>query len=605
MTQAQRKEREWIIRQLRPFARWHVLSFLCISVGSGIALADPLIMKWLIDQILPARQWRLLPVAAACFFATYVAQLTLFWASTLATFRAVQRMVFRIRINLLEHIQRLAADYHERTAVGDILFRLEQDVEQVGELGGDIVPNALRLVLMTVLVLGAMVWLNWKLTCLILPLLPVFVVVHQRYQNVLQVCSEAVQEHSGKRSALLQELLAAVLQIQLLGRERTQARRFAKVAATAFRAGVQREWSAMRFSMATMIVVVLGITVILAYGGREVMLGTFTIGGLVAFYSYLGGLFAPLSGAVELYSRLHRVSASIRRILDIELAIPTVQNRPGAQPLLKAVRGTISFREVSFAYATGATALDAINIEVRPGDRIAIVGPSGSGKSTMAKVVARLYEIDHGVILLDGTDIRDIELQSFRSTISLVPQDPLLFCGSLRENLLLGNPHAGLAELEEAARIAQLTPLIMAREEGWDQQLSYSGKGLSGGERQRVALARALLQHRPILILDEATSALDAPTEAMVLHALKDSFPSKTILIISHREAVARWADRVIVLHEGKVLEEGAHSDLNREGRLYYRLWRQHASGEAMSGYLETARKEHDTEETLCIDPRN
>jgi ABC-type multidrug transport system fused ATPase/permease subunit len=591
MTPAHRTEREWIIRQLRPFARLHVFSFLCISVGSGTALADPLIMKWLIDKILPARQWHLLPIAAGCFFAAYLLQLALFWTATLATFRAVQRMILRIRIDLLEHLQQLAADYHEQTAVGDLLFRMEQDVEQVGELGGDIVPNALRLVLMTILVFGAMVWLNWRLTCLILPLMPVFLIVHQRYENALQVCSEAVQEHSGKRSALLQEVLAAVLQIQLLGRERAQLRRFAKAAATAFRSGLQRELSAMRFSMATMVVVVFGITVILAYGGREVMLGTFTIGGLVAFYSYLAGLFGPLGGAVELYSRLHRVSASIRRILEIEHAIPTVQNRPGARPLPKTVRGAISLREVTFGYATGATALDGINIEVMPGDRIAIVGPSGSGKSTIAKLATRLYEIDHGAILLDGTDIRDIELRSLRSAISLVPQDPLLFCGSLRENLLLGNPQAGLAELEEAANIAQLMPLIRAREDGWDQQLSYSGKGLSGGERQRVALARAILQHRPILILDEATSALDAPTEAAFLRALKDSFPSRTTLIISHREAVARWADRVIVLNEGRVLEQGDHTELNREGKLYYRLWRQHSPEEAISGYLGSAMK--------------
>ena len=589
MVHADRKEEyQWLIRQMRPFARLHVVSFLCIAVGSTMALLEPLIMKWLIDNILPAKQWRLLPVAAGCFFAAYLMEVALFWIAGLATFRAVQKMVFRIRIRLLEHLQRLAADYHERTPVGDTLFRLEQDVERVGELGADIVPNSLRLVLMTVLVLGAMIFLNWKLTCLILPLMPVFVLVHRRYQNVLHVCSEAVQEHSGRRSALLQEILAAVLQIQLLGRERTQARQFARAAATAFRADMQRELSAMRFSVATMVVVIFGMTFILAYGGRQVMLGALTIGGLVAFYSYLAGLFGPLSGAVELYSRVHRVGASIRRILEIECRVPAVQNRPWAQPLSEEARGAISLRDVSFSYSRDTAALNGVNIEVKPGDRIAIVGPSGSGKSTIAKLIARLYDADHGLILLDGTDIRDIELRSLRSAISLVPQDPVLFRGSLRENVLLGNLQAGPIELEQAARIAQLMPLIEAREKGWCQTLNGSGQGLSGGERQRVALARALLQRRPILILDEATSALDAPTEAAFLRALKDSFPSKTIMIISHREAVARWADRVIVLHQGKLIEQGAHVELNREGKLYYRLWREHAEGEAKPGHRES-----------------
>ena len=580
---AEHQERDWLFRQLRPFARLHVLSFLCISVGSGVALIDPLIMKWLIDKVLPSRQWHLLLIAVVFFFAAYIVEIGLFWIANLTTFGAVHRMVLHIRIGLLEHLQQQAADYHEHTPVGETLYRVEQDVERVGELGGDIVPNALRLVLMTILVLGAMVYLNWKLTCLVLPLIPVFFVVHQRYQNALQVRSEVVQENCGKRSAVLHEILSASLQIQLLGSERTQTRRFTNVAATAFRSGMQRELSAMRFSVASMIVVVFGISSILGYGGRQVMLGTFTVGGLVAFYSYLAGLFAPLSGAVEIYSRLHRVRASIQRIREIECRVPAVQSRSGARALPEIIRGIINLRDVSFSYPSGAMALSDISVEVKPGERIAIVGPSGGGKSTITKLIARLYEVDQGGIFVDGIDIRDIKLRSLRSAISLVPQDPLLFGATLRENLLLGNPRADLADLEHAATVAQLLPLINARPERWNQVLSCSGKGLSGGERQRVALARALLQCRPILMLDEATSALDAPTEAAFLHALKDVSPSTTILIISHREAVARWADRVLVIDDGKLMEQGTHAELSRDGGLYDRLWREHGATEAIS----------------------
>lgn len=591
MERDNRKECAWIIRELRPFASLQVVSFFCISLASTLGLANPLIMKWLIDRILPNKNWRLLPVASGCFFAAYAGQMALSWAANLATFQSTQRMMLNIRIKLLEHLQRLTASYHEKALVGDVLFRLEQDVDQVGELGGDLAPNLLRLVLSTVLVIGAMIWLNWRLTCVVLPLMPIFVVLHHHYQKALQVRAEAVQEHSGKRSALLQEQLPALLQIQLLGRERAQLKKFADAAVTAVRSCVEREYSAMQFSMATMTVVIFGMTVILAWGGGEVVRGTFTIGGLVAFYGYLAGLFGPLGSAVDLYSRTQRVGASIRRILEIQNLKPGVADRPDARRLAQRAHGEISFHGVSYAYSAGTTALAGINIQVNSGDRVAIVGPSGGGKSTIAKLAARYYEPDQGYILLDGFDVREIEVRSLRSAISFVPQEPMLFYGSLRENLLMGNPHARSAELEEAARISQLTSVIRSHKGGWEQQLGYSGKNLSGGEKQRVALARALLQDRPILILDEATSALDAPTEAAFLRALKESFPATTVLIISHRDAVSRWADYTIVLNEGRIVEQGTHSDLNREGKFYYKLWQRDAEVELVKRYVTAESK--------------
>ena len=570
MSKRSQKEQKWLIRQLEPFQRFHIISFVFIAIASLTALLNPLIMRWLIDEVLPRKQWQLLPVAALAFFTAYLIQIASYWIAALETFRAVQRMMFSIRVKLLDQLQRLSADYHDRTSSGDTLFRLEQDVEQLGELCGDIIPSSARMLLMVFLSFGAMLFLNTKLTCLVLPLVPIFVFVHHHYQSTLLSRAESVQHLSGKRSALLHELLPAIVQVQLLGRERRQTRRFAQIAATASRAAMQRELTAMRFSVASVAIVISGMTLILGYGGREVMIGALTIGGLVAFYSYLASMFGPLSGAVQLYSRFQRVMASIRRIREIEDCFPSVRSEPGSQLLPERVLGKISFRHIWFSYDLSAAALNDLTLDVEPGERIAIVGPTGSGKSTIGKLLVRMYEAKRGSILVDGWDVRDLELKSLRSAVALVPQSPILFSGSIRENLLLGKLNASPSQLQRVLAIVQLA----SSSDVADRLLNSVCEQLSGGEKQRVSLARALLQGRPIMVLDEATSALDPRTEDSFLQALKEHYRSTTILAISHREATAKWADRVVVINSGTINEQGTHDQLMRDSQSYRHLWR-------------------------------
>jgi len=571
MDGARRQDRAWLIRQMQS-SRWlYLTGFGCIAASCITALLNPLVLKWLIDDVLPDRQWRLLAVCIGCFFILYVLQIATFWAANLATTRAVQRMVFHIRTELLEHLGTLAADYYERTSAGDILFRLEQDVEQIGELCIDIVPNAVRMILMMLLALGAMLFLNPILSCIVIPLIPTFVFLHRRFEPQLQQASSVVQELSGKRSTLLHELVPGITQLQLLGRERHQTRRFARAAAEVARATMSREIAAMRFSVATMMVVVLATVAILGYGSYEVMLGAFTVGALVAFYSYLASLFGPLSVAIQLYSRLHRVLASARRICEIEQSVPSVRD-PAVPSLMAAeIQGAIRLNDVWFTYADGSPALSGVSFTVAPGDHVAIVGPTGSGKSTIAKLLVRLYESGRGAITIDDTDIRTVAVKDLRSKIAFIPQHPVLFRGTVRENLLLVRPDATLRELSHALEIAQLARISRAN------VLECPCGQLSGGEKQRVALARALLQQRSILMMDEATSALDPSSEAALLDALAESFPHKTILAISHREAVTRWATQVLVISAGKVAAQGSYSKLIRENPFYRSLWLQDA----------------------------
>jgi ABC-type bacteriocin/lantibiotic exporter with double-glycine peptidase domain len=569
MIQPDRREQNWLLRQVHPDRWLHILSFAFIVVASITSLLAPLIMKWLIDNVLPARAWRLLPAAAACFFLAYSLQIGSYWVSSLITFRAVQRMTFRIRVNLLEHLQRLSADYHDRTSAGETLFRLEQDVEQIGDLCGDIIPNSIRALLMTLFSFGAMLFLNKILACLIFPLIPVFLCLSRHYQDTLQEHCQSVLDLSGKRSSFLHECVPAVMQIQLLGRERTQSRKFAQLAAAASRGAMQRELAAMRFGVASILIIILATVLILGYGAWQVMIGVFTVGGLVAFYGYLASLFGPLSGVVQLYPRFHRVLASINRVRLIEETVPSVRNAPGARPYPHKLNGKISFQDVWFSYFPGASVLNGINLNVEPGQRVAIVGKTGSGKSTLAKLLLRMYELERGTISVDDMNIREVDLTAVRSQIALVPQEPVLFSGSLRDNLLLGDLRATTAKLVELVETMQLATGNEAV-----AMLDCPCGGMSGGEKQRVALARALLQCRPILVLDEATSALDPHTEDLLLRTLRESYPSLTILAITHRQAVTMWSDQVFLMEAGRICEQGHHGQLLQNSLSYRQLWR-------------------------------
>ncbi len=545
-------------------------------------LLDPLLIKWLIDRILPKKDFRLLLFAAAGFFGIYVCRLAFSGFAGVVSFRTVQKLVFRIRLSILEQMNRLSADYHESTPVGEKMYRMEQDVDQVAELGSSLVPYVLQTAFNSVFVIVAMFVLDFKLTCVVLPLMPLFLAFRKYFESHLRQASDLAQQESSRESSFLQEHLASVIQIQLMHQEGAQTRGFLERAATRVKALNERNVVESLFRTCYMAVIALGTIAILGYGGYRVFVGALTVGGLVAFYSYLGRLFDPLNAAVDIYSRFNRLSTSIRRILEVIGMTPSVSERAGAVHFASQTGGCVEMEDISFSYGNGPPVLTGLDLKVEAGEKVALVGVSGSGKSTVTKLIARLYDVNHGAVYVDGIDVRDVSLKSLRRRVCYVMQDAVLFDRTLKENLLLGGPSATNEGLGRAVEIAELSELLNRLPRGWDTPIGPRGNALSGGERQRLALARAVLQDPCLLLLDESTSALDVPSERRVFANLIRHFPRQTIVFISHRLSSLRWVDRIVVLNQGVIEEQGTHDQLVRTGGLYAYL---HQTSVAIVGH--------------------
>jgi ABC-type multidrug transport system fused ATPase/permease subunit len=442
-------------------------------------------------------------------------------------------------------------------------------------------------------ILGSMVLItmgcvNWRLTLIVVPLLPVFYLLQRKYSTRLKRAADKVQNQSGKLSGFLQEHLVGMLQLQLLNRTGTQTRKFARIAADAARYQIHQRATEMSFGIGSVSVIVLGMGLILGYGGFEVTRKALTVGGLVAFYGYIFRLFAPVSIAIDLQSRLQRVGASIRRIMELADTSPPLTVSTNRLPAQLDAISDLEFKSVRFGYEDSRPVLRDMSFRISTGETVAIVGMNGSGKSTIGLLATRLYEPESGSILLGGRDIREISPRSLRSIVTLVPQDPILFDETIRGNLLYGNPQATNQDLDTVAALTQLNEVLQRVPGGFDEPLGPLGGRLSGGEKKRLALARTLLQEPNLLILDEITSALDEPAAASILQGLDWFRKTRTLIIISHRPATILWADRILVVGEGAAVDTGKHDELIRRCPLYQRIWRSQENVYSRIAHIES-----------------
>jgi ABC-type bacteriocin/lantibiotic exporter with double-glycine peptidase domain len=424
-----------------------------------------------------------------------------------------------------------------------------------------------------------MLTLNVAMTLSVLPLLPVFYLVRWKFRPLMQTRAKDAQAGVGRTTGRIAEHLGAVPQLHLLGAEQS---RLAD-SVNAWLNVVNAQWSQRRtevaFSLSISSVLALAILLVLGIGSQKVSVGALTLGTIVAFYAYVTRIFEPISTAMEFYARSERVLASARRVREIMSEEPTVPDSGGASLTFPRLRHGIVVRGLSFKYTPERFALKDIDLEISPGETVAIIGPSGSGKSTLARLCVRLADPTSGSILVGGRPAPSYTLRALREIICYVPQSPVLFRGTIRENLLLAKPSATQRELDTVIDVAQLKLTLQRLSRGLDHTLVAGATGLSGGEQQRLAIARALLRPSAVLILDEASSALDLPTEMALLEGLRQHRRDMTLVVISHRVKSLAWVDRFVLLESGSISAEGDHSRMWSGSRLYRALVESEAPG--------------------------
>jgi ABC-type multidrug transport system fused ATPase/permease subunit len=563
----------WLGRQLRPV--WiRVLCSVVLAVSGGmLSTLDPLLMRRLIDYQLPHRQFAgalvLVLAIAGCLLGSVMA---LLWSLSV-NFDVEQETAQKLRIAILEQLNRLSADFHENTPAGDNMTRLGVDVDQISQLASEIVSSTVRAGVFLLSNLGVMLYLNASMTLAIAPTLLLFSWTQVRFSSSMRKRADIAQQETGRASSVLYEYVSALPQIQLLCAEKVALTNAVSVWSRMLRARRSQKSAELVYAGTVNGAFILATFLVLGLGSYQFLRGALTIGALVAFYAYQTRVFQPVSVATDLYSRLQRVGASIRRVravLESESLVPDygkIVTPPG-----KISQG-ISLDKVQYSYGTGRIALCDVSLHIGAGESLAIVGPSGSGKSTLARLLVRLSDPQFGNLTLDGYPMREYSLAALRQTICYVPQRPILFDGSVRENLLYANPNATTDELLCVADVAQFRCVLDRLPQGLDTNLGPLGHSLSGGELQRLALARALLRKAPVLVLDESTSALDVPTEQVILRSIVDYCADSTLIIITHRLASITWMRRIVVLDHGQVIATGHHRFLQKTSPLYGRMY--------------------------------
>jgi ABC-type multidrug transport system fused ATPase/permease subunit len=581
-----------LLRSLvRPY-RAHLFLILCaMLVQTLMSLAAPWPLKIVLDNVVGSHKlpsWlddvlkpvlagsSKMEIAAAAAIMVVVIALVGALASYIANYytESVGQWVANdLRMRTYHHLERLSLGYFDSHQTGALLSTITTDIQTIQGFASS---STLSIVvdLLTILgMLGIMFWLNWDFTLIVVAVTPFMLVMASRFKNVVKKATHEVRKQQSNMVAVVQQGLESMRVVKAFGRQDLEQQELATVSRATLDAALKARRVKALLSPMVAIIVSLCTAVVLWRGSSLILAGTMTAGALIVFLSYLTQFFKPVKDLATITNQIAQTAVGVERvrgILDADIIIPEIADALDPQ----AFRGEIQFDDVAFAYATDAPVLQRVSFTIKPGQMVGIVGATGGGKSTIVSLIPRFYDPTAGKVKIDGVDIRQYKLQALRNQIGYVLQETVLFRGTIRDNIAYGRAGATNDEILEAAKLANADEFIARMPHGYDTLVGDRGETLSGGQRQRIGIARAIIRNNPILILDEPTAALDTESERAVIEALDRLMRGRTVITIAHRLSTIRNCDKILVLKDGVVAEEGTHDELLALGGVYAGLYR-------------------------------
>lgn len=561
-----------LLAYIKPYTRRLVLAVICIIMAAGANLYLPWIIKDMIDDVLMSKDMLMLNLIAAGILIVMFTRGVFYYGQSYLVSYVGQRVIIDVRSVLFRKFQRMPLSYYDKQQTGTVMSYITNDV---AVMQSAIVDNLIELVTESSILIGSlamMIYLDWKLSLLTLMTIPLVGFAMRIFGRKLKRSSTVIQERAAEITSLLQESISAIRVVKSFVRESYEIKRFEQQNWRNFQAAMKNVKLTSLLTPTVEFLAAIAVTFIVWFGGYEVVNEVITAGELVAFLTYAVNLANPVKRLSRVYAAIQKAMAAAERVFNVMDLDEKITDLPDAKPL-PPIKGKVEFKDITFSYKEGQPAIQHISLKAEPGQMIALVGPSGSGKSTIANLIPRFYDVDSGVISIDGHDIRKVTTDSLREQIGLVPQETMLFSTSVRENIRYGRLDATDDEVIEAARAANAEEFIKDLPEGYDTKLGERGLNLSGGQRQRLAIARAILKNPRVLILDEATSALDTESEKIVQDALDKLMVGRTSFVIAHRLSTIFNADQIFVVENGHLREHGTHEELLAAGGLYSNLY--------------------------------